>query len=692
VIEARVAVPAPFFPNDKLLSYLIPEELVGKVQAGSLVEVPLGARKTWGLVFELGEVSTEAKLKPIHRLKLGAPIFNRPRLDFLRWLSERYFHPIGLVAEAALPGPVRKGTDRTLAFQDVKWEGPWEWPRPDRILTTHQQEALQAILSEPARPHLLWGVTGSGKTEIYLESIRAVLEKGGDALMLVPEIALTPQLTRRFEERFPGAIAVFHSAQKPTELRKAWLDVHTGKKRIAIGARSALFAPLRNPKLLILDEEHDSSYKQEEMLRYHARECLLKLAQIYGAPSILGSATPSAESLYAVKQGKMSVSRMPERAVKNARLPDIEILDLKKHMAVQNKNPSPKWESDDLGPTIKGDFFLGPQMRSSLEATLGQGKQAILFLNRRGLGSQLFCRGCGHVMDCPNCDVKLTPHRSGLLCHYCGYDVQVPTKCPECGEDREPFVEVGIGTESVQKALEFHFPKARVLRMDRDTITNGTELENVLGAFGRAEADILVGTQMVAKGHDFPDVTLVGILLGDLGLSVPDFRTWERNLQLLLQVSGRAGRADHPGRVLLQTFQPEHPVFQGLLAQGSFDAYEAFIDEELAKRSALLYPPIARLSILRFDGLDLGLVAEAARAVGAALKKIHSTDLKVLGPIASPLSKLRGRYRWQILLKASNDAAHDKALQWILAGWHSAKLERKFKTRLVVDVDPANIL
>ncbi len=692
MIEARVAVPAPFFPCDKLLSYSIPSDLNGQVQEGSLVEVPLGARKTWGLVFEIAERIEETPLKPIIRLKLTAPVFSKPRLDFLLWLSRRYFHPIGLVAEAAIPGPIRKGSERVLASQGIVWEGPWEWPKPHRELTTHQKNALQSVLSAPARPHLLWGVTGSGKTEIYLESIRTTLEQGRDALLLVPEISLTPQLTRRFEERFPGAIAVFHSAQKPTELRKAWLDVHTGKKRIAVGARSALFAPLKNPGLLILDEEHDSSYKQEEMLRYHARDGLLKLAEIYSIPCILGTATPSAECLYAAAAGRMTVSRLPERAISQSRLPDIEIVDLKKSMAVENKDPKPRFSSGELPPTIKGDFFLAPQMRTALDETLAQGKQSILFLNRRGLGSQLFCRGCGHTMDCPNCDVKLTPHRNGLLCHYCGYEVPVPKLCPECGEDRDPFIEVGIGTEAVQKAIEFHYPKARVVRMDRDTINGSADLERVLGSFGRGEADVLVGTQMVAKGHDFPDVTFVGILLGDLGLSVPDFRTWERNLQLLLQVSGRAGRADHAGRVLVQTFQPEHPVFAALLSQGSFDAYEAFINEEISKRKALQYPPAARLTLLRFDGIDARSVQDAAQSVGSALKKIRSGDLKVLGPVSSPLSRLRGRYRWQILLKAADDGAHDKALQWVLSGWNTAKLERKFKTRLVVDVDPVNIL
>ncbi len=692
---ARVAVPAPLSPLDTLLDYSIPQELEGKIFPGSLVEVPFGRRKTWAVVFEIQNESSFPieKIKSVERLKFAKPIFDSNHLKFLRWLCEYYFYPIGEVCETSIPGPVRDGTERTLT---LKPRASLETKPAQEIknLNASQAESVTRILSSSS-PHLLWGITGSGKTEVYLQAIASTLESGKGAIVLVPEISLTPQLTRRFEERFPGDVAVFHSSQKPSELRRAWLETFYGHKKIAIGARSALFAPVCDPGIIIVDEEHDGSYKQEERLRYHARDCALRLGELYKIPVVLGSATPSAETLFQVQSKKMLQSLLPDRAVGQAKLPQIQLVDLKKGIA--EKNLSPEHVENNLDsslnlPSIRGEFFLSPELRVGLEQTLADKKQAILFLNRRGIGSQLLCRSCGYIFDCPSCDVKLTPHRNRLVCHYCGFEKTLPKICPNCDCDKDAFVQVGVGTAAIEEAVNFHFPKARVLRLDRDTTESRGSLESIVDDFTAQKADILIGTQMVAKGHDFPDVTLVGILLAEMGLGVPDFRAFEKSFQLLLQVSGRAGRSLHPGRVILQSFQPEHPIFSTLESFQGLPDYEKFMSIEISKRAALNYPPNGRLVLLKFDGLDSTLVATAAREVAQALHQIDAKKIQVLGPVVSPISKLRNRYRWQVLIKSQSQPAIQKSIQWICDGWEKQKMERTYKTRMLIDVDPVQMM
>jgi len=692
-LYARVAVPAPLKPLDTLLDYKIPQDLAGKVQPGHLVEVPFGRRKTWGLVFEVTHESLfdPAKIKSLTRLKFEQPVFSPKHLELLRWLCRHYLYPIGQVCETALPAGIRDGTARTLRFPEPPTrsrKSATEAPS----LNAEQLVATQTLRNLQAGAHLLWGVTGSGKTEVYLDAIAERLRRGQGALVLVPEISLTPLVTERFERRFPGEVAIFHSGLKPTALRKAWLETFLGYRKIAIGARSALFAPVRDLGLIVLDEEHDGSYKQEDRLRYHARSAAIEFGKILNVPVVLGSATPSAEALTLVAGGAATQSRLSIRAVESAQLPSITIVDLKQYLAVENKKPVLLPPADFETPSIRGDFFLSPPLRAALDETLSKGQQSILFLNRRGLGSQEVCRRCGYTADCPDCDVKLTPHGRGLLCHYCGYVQSTPTRCPSCGEQDSPFVRLGVGTQAAEEAVRFHFPKARVLRLDRDTADNSEGMQDILEVFGSGSADVLIGTQMVAKGHDFPNVTLVGILLADIGLGVPDFRAFERSLQLLLQVSGRAGRALHPGQVLLQTFQPDHPVFETLRTLRDLDDYGRFMSEELAKREALFYPPAGRLTVLRFDGPQVELVEEASRNVAKALKRAENVDFRVLGPAPCPLTRIRGRYRWQVLLKSRDEARLEKTLGWILEGWDANKLEQKYKTRLIVDADAYQML
>jgi primosomal protein N' (replication factor Y) (superfamily II helicase) len=690
---ADVAVPAPFYPWQTLFTYKIPELLEGTLTNGMLVRLNFGRRDTWGVVCCQHSTPPDAKIrvKELGTLVLAHPALSPQRLRFLEKIAEHYLHPLGLVIEAALPAPIRTGTPRTLAYEFPTSPCSVTVSASDKVLNEEQSAAHKSILESPEGAHLLWGVTGSGKTEVYLRVIEDVLARGQSALILVPEIALTPLLTERFESRFPDQVATFHSAQSPKKLREAWFDVWTGRKRIALGARSALFAPLDNLGVIVVDEEHDGSYKQEEGFRYHARDAALMLAEIYGCRCVLGSATPSAESLEATTAGRARLHRLSDRAVKGAKLPALTLIDLKKSLPVQSKIPHVEIRDEHTPPTHPGDFFLSPELRESLTKTLAKKEQAILFINRRGVGSQKLCSGCGHTLDCPNCAVKLTPHLDRMVCHYCGYSSFEPAKCPQCQRE-ESYIDVGIGTEGIEEVMGFHFPEARVLRLDRDTVQNKDDLSDILDRFGRHEADVLVGTQMVAKGHDFPNVTLVGVLLADLGLSVPDFRASERGLQLLMQVAGRAGRALQPGQVIVQSFQPEHPVFQALAQSSGLTAYKDFLGEELAKRKLLHYPPFASLALIRFDGLEEKLVEQAAQNAARALFRLQAPGLQVLGPTDSPLSKLRGRYRKQVLIKSPDESVFRKSLEWLLQGWSKGQLEKRFKTRMLIDVDPVQML
>lgn len=694
-IFADVAVPAPFYPSRTLFTYIVPEELVDLLQVGMLVRLNFGRRETWGLVSKIHNTRPDEKIKmkEVASLVLNHPALSPRRIEFLEKLSEHYLHPLGLVIEAALPAPIRTGTPRTLAYTipDKETLAPLQITQSDKLLNEAQLEAFEKISESSSGAHLLWGVTGSGKTEVYLRVIEEVLKKGQGALILVPEIALTPLLTERFESRFPGAIAIFHSAQTPKKLREAWFDIWTGRKRIALGARSALFAPIENLGVIVIDEEHDGSYKQEEGFRYNARYAALALARVYSCRCILGSATPSAESLAAVAKNEMSLHRLSDRAVRGAKLPELRIIDLKKSLAVENKIPHVEIKDKLVPPIHPGDFFLTPELRTAITSTLSKKEQSILFVNRRGIGSQKLCQGCGFTLDCPNCAVKLTPHHDRMTCHYCGYSSFEPPKCPQCSRE-DAFIQVGIGTEGIEEVLGFHFPEARVLRLDRDTVQTKDDLTDILTRFEKQEADILVGTQMVAKGHDFPNVTLVGVLLADLGLSIPDFRASERGLQLLMQVAGRAGRALQPGHVIVQSFQPEHPVFIALEKASGLGGYQDFLKEELAKRAILNYPPFASLALIRFDGLEEKLVDQASQHVARTLFRLQAPGLQVLGPTDSPLSKLRGRYRKQVLIKCPDENVFRKSIEWLLQGWAKGHLEKKFKSRMLIDIDPIQML
>jgi primosomal protein N' (replication factor Y) len=571
------------------------------------------------------------------------------------------------VRALASAGLVALEARRPAADMDA---GPREQPP---ALNTHQGEALAALAAAVGQgfsAFVLQGVTGSGKTEVYLRLIAEARRAGHGALVLVPEIALTPQLAARFRARFGDDVAVLHSGLPPAQRRAAWRRLRSGEVGIALGARSAVFAPVRRLAVVVVDEEHDGSFKQEEGLRYSGRDLALVRAQKVGAVAVLGSATPSLETFRNFEQGRYRRLLLPTRANPAAAarpLPPVQVVDLRRE------------------PTLSDGLF-SKRLLEAVRETLAAGEQVILFLNRRGFSPLVLCRACGNVLRCGQCAVAMTYHRSRdrMACHYCGRDEAPPAVCPVCARPR--LERLGTGTERVETLARELFPGARVARLDRDTAggPGGAGLERVLAAVQAREVDVLVGTQMVTKGHDFEGVTLVGVLLPDQGMHMPDFRAAERTFQLLEQVAGRAGRADRPGRVIVQTYTPDHPAVAALPAHD----YEGFVRGELARRREAGYPPFARMVALRLEGADGAevrraavLAAERARAAGGAVK--------VRGPAEAPIPFLRGQVRWQVWLAALEGASRTALAA---AARAAAGVPLAAGVRLAVDVDPQSVL
>lgn len=541
------------------------------------------------------------------------------------------------------------------------------------VLNAAQKKAVAAVLAADGfTGFLLQGITGSGKTEVYLHAIEAVLEAGGGALVLVPEIALTPQLVRRFRARLGDAIAVLHSGLARGARYDQWRRLRRGEVKIAIGARSALFAPVADLQLIVVDEEHDPSFKQHDGVRYHARDMALVRGAQEGARVLLGSATPSLESCVNVDRGKLRRLVLPARATGGS-LPTIELVDLR-----EQRPPDPEMP------------FLSEPLRDALTETLLRKEQAIIFLNRRGFSTYVLCSECGHVMQCPECAISMTWHRSRqrLVCHYSDHVQRMPTRCPECKRERTIQL-LGQGTERVHEALGTLFPEARIARMDRDT-ASGRKLQGLVNQMRRREIDILVGTQMVTKGHDFPHVTLVGVLAADASLQFPDFRADERTYQLLTQVAGRAGRGDRPGRVFVQTYNPEHPVIQAVQAHD----FAGFVQASLADRQLQGYPPFTRCASIRIDGENVGQVHRIAGQIGDRLRQtmahMQASDSRLRvtlrGPAPMPIAMLRNRFRFAMLLTS----ADRRALHHLIDQVPAIKPPRG--VRVVVDIDAYDFL
>ncbi|MEW6288591.1 MAG: primosomal protein N' [Thermodesulfobacteriota bacterium] len=557
-------------------------------------------------------------------------------------------------------------------FRDPFGEEPPFFPEPPQLSPEQESvlaELLPAIGRKSFTPFLLFGVTGSGKTEIYLQAARKVLAEKRSVLVLVPEIALASQLEAHFFSRFGRTVALLHSGLSQGERFDQWHQIMGGQAQIVIGARSAIFAPLTDPGLIIVDEEHDSAYKQEDTLRYQARDLAVLRGKLQQCPVLLGSATPSLTSFHHASSGKYQLLTLTKR-IEDRPLPTVSIVDLR----------LPRKETG-------GHPFFSRPLLEAIKDNLAQGDQSIIFLNRRGYANLMICDDCGNPVKCLHCDISLTLHKSEkiLSCHYCGFQARSPIICPSCRSARVK--EIGFGTERVEEALRELFPQARIARLDRDTSTNRKEFLKILKSVHQQETDILVGTQMITKGHHFPHVTLVGVIWADAGLGMPDFKAGERTFQLISQVTGRAGRGDKPGRVIIQTHQPDHYS----ITNAEHHDYRGFYEKELRLRQALQYPPFSRLINLRFAGDNEELVRSAATHTAQQARPLAEISrLSLLGPAAAPLARIRDKYRWQLLVKGTDS----KALHMLCDGLaaHPVPPVRTAKVTMVVDVDPESML
>ncbi len=574
---------------------------------------------------------------------------------------------------------VRKGLLETYDAPVLKTPaGRILFPSSEPAALFPQQEAVLGAI----RPRLdkgeftaclIHGVTGSGKTEVYYRAAREAVARGRQALILVPEISLAVTMEGLFRSRMGDRVAVYHSGLSAAERYGQWLRIAGGEVDVVIGARSAVFTPLPDPGLIVVDEEHDFSYKQEEAPRYQARDAAVVRGKMSGAVVLLGSGTPSIQSFHNAVTGKYTMLTMPQR-VEERPMPAVEVVDMK--------------ETEGQGL----DVLISPALREALQGCVESGNQAMLFLNRRGFHRVCLCRRCGEAVRCPNCDLALIHHlkEDTLACHYCGFRTRPESRCRACG--RGEIRALGFGTERLESELRRLLPSARVERMDRDSTRRKGEAFELLKRFGAGEIDILVGTQMITKGYDFPNVTLVGVVAADASLGFPDYRAAERTFHLLCQVAGRAGRGGQAGRVLVQTYNPAH---YAVATARAYD-YESFFREETALRSTLGYPPYSHLTRLLVQGLNLKAAEQAARRLGRGMEEIleegewKKAGIRILGPVEAPIARIKGRYRWQILLKSPRIDALHRFLDRVEA--LSERLTRDRNASVLVDVDPYQML
>jgi primosomal protein N' (replication factor Y) len=742
---ARVIIPSPL---GQPLIYSVPDDLRDSISVGMRVLIPLGKRKVTGVVLELLQTTSLLQTRPIQALPDEAPVLDQTLLLLSQWVAHYYLATLGEVLAAILPPPLRRESQRKVVLlpEVIAPNDPLEQEilrllrqkesgmnvktltrrissgnvhsalerlhsrgavaiheripglrrrNPVHVgelsaersviptaftLTPEQQSALAAIEERRRQGgfevFLLHGVTGSGKTEVYLRAMERTRQAGRQSLILIPEISLTPQLIDRLDARFPGRVGVLHSALTGAERWSQWWRIARGAADVVIGARSAVFAPLPRLGLIIVDEEHDPSYKQEEGLRYNGRDVAVVRGKYLACPVILGSATPAMESYENCRSGRYRLLEMPER-VQSRPLPKIELVDLR---AQANKSTR-----DDSG----AHRLISRELADALSENYARSRQSLIFLNRRGFANFLQCRHCGQILRCAYCSVTLTWHlqRKSLCCHHCNFRRPVIEVCPACGDPA--LAGVGSGTEQIEQALHELVPGARIARMDRDSTSKRGSQEALIRRWEKGEIDILLGTQMITKGHDVSGVTLVGALLADMSLNLPDFRAAERTFQLLSQVAGRSGRGDDPGRVVVQTFAPDHYTMRHLLRHD----YENFFAAEIEFRRALNYPPFCRLVSLRVDGPKADEVEAKAKILAQGLRAQLARDAKrheqieILGPAPAPILKLRSRYRWQLLLKSKQST-----MLLELAGHARTLLPRSRACRLHIDVDPYNML
>ena len=725
------------------LDYLVPESLAERIGVGSRVRVPFRDRSALATVVATLDQSTAKGIRPIEAVVGDAPVITEPLLELARWMGDYYCCPLETVMRSLLPQVIRRaevGWKKQLFVQpgrkidkseleklrkraprqaelleaiaqlkapvpaatllrkvsldnqtlralvkrglaELREEAVERDPHADEqfVATTNLEMNAEQIVAlnkieealaspENARPILLHGVTGSGKTEIYLQGIRAALERGRGAIVLVPEISLTPQTVERFKGRFAeaqDAVAVLHSHLSEGERHDEWHKIHSGRARIVIGARSAVFAPLKNLGLIIVDEEHETTYKQEEAPRYHARDVAVVRAKIEKCAVALGSATPSLESYHNATTGKYQLATLTQR-VDDQKMPLMRIVDLRQERRKQ-----------------KAAAILSEKLSQAIADRLEKREQTILFLNRRGFSTSLLCSNCGEARNCPNCSVALTFHRhmARLSCHLCGHTAAVPKKCPACSKDA--LIYAGFGTEKVESTVSHFFPKAAVRRMDADSMTRKQAYRDTLLNFRAGKIDILVGTQMIAKGLHFPNVTLVGIINADLALHLPDFRAGERTFQLLTQVAGRAGRGETPGEVFVQTYTPFSPSIQF----ARHHDFAGYFQQELEFRERCDFPPFKHAILITVRSAHEGRAKLSAETLVRRLKENLGTEFILGDATPAPLEKLQGQFRFHILIRGDAIMRLSRLVRETLD-----KLPFPEDVAVAVDVDPYQLL
>ncbi len=635
-------------------------------------------RKKWIAREDLSDVRDASRTVQIAQLnevrgKLNA---NQQKIvDFLRG-RENQRAPVELIRELHVPRTtlqtlVRRGVVE-LAEEQAGFHVSRLKPRKLEFLLTPAQKAALDIMVAAAEersflPMLLHGVTGSGKTAVYLTAMKAVLEEGRSAILLVPEIGLTPAVAADLHQIFGDEVAILHSGLSDDERAEQWKRIRNGECHIVVGTRSAIFAPLADLALIVVDEEQDHSYKQEEMPRYHARDVAVMRAKMANAAVVLGSATPSLETYHNARQGRYRLLELPER-IEQRPLPEVEVLDMRQEFQRTRK-----------------DAVLSAKLVSEIGERLQRNEQVMVLLNRRGYSAFVLCRECGESVQCKNCAICMTYHRREhrLICHYCGYTRPAPKACPKCGSE---FVQyLGAGSEKLEHILHGLFPQARIARLDRDTVRGRDDLDRVLGALQAGEIDLLVGTQMIAKGHDVANVTLVGVVGSDAALSFPDFRAAERTFQLLTQVAGRAGRGDTPGKVVLQTFVPDHYAIQFAAAHD----YLGFYHKEARFRSWMHYPPFAAVSNVLVRSQKLEEALTWSGVLGKWFAATRLPGIRVMGPAAAAIVRLKTEYRYHFLLKSASRERMNLALRAMLAHADEQNIPR---TNVVVDVDALSLI
>ena len=731
----RIALPVP---TRAVFDYLPPTTLSKHPQPGVRCLVPFGQRKLVGMLVSVKEGSdiVKSRLRKVIECIDNEPLIDKTTLKLLQWASDYYHHPLGEVMPLAFPNLLRgnlqppasvetiwylseagkhidpeslkrapkqaalirlisaapdglseqqlgdtdsawRRTIKALVEKDLLSSRQQIVPRLSGVdlggfeqkkaadLNNEQQQAAEAVIDSfgQFKVFVLQGITGSGKTEVYLEIIEKALQKGMQVLLLVPEINLTPQLTQRFQQRFPGKVAALHSQLTDQQRLNVWLAAKEGELDIIIGTRSAVTSQMPRLGLLIVDEEHDSSLKQQEGFRYSARDLAVMRANFLKLPIVLGSATPSFESLYNIERGRYQKLALSQR-YGGARLPSMHLVDMRKQALLEG---------------------VSVQLIEAMQKELAKDNQVLLFINRRGFAPTLLCHDCGWVAKCKRCDSHMTLHhyRRELRCHHCGAVRKMELECPDCQSTE--LIPLGEGTQRVEQGLQQRFPETEILRVDRDSTKRKGSLEKILDKIHQGAAKILIGTQMLAKGHDFPNVTLVGILNVDQGLFSVDFHAMERTAQLITQVAGRAGRAEKPGHVLIQTHYPEHPLLQTLMTSG----FEAFARQALQERQQACLPPYSFMAILRAEAVKANQPMEFLQQAASLSETSGEQRVEILGPLPSPMEKRAGRFRAQLILQSGDRATLHGLLSRLLPELEKSPLGRK--VRWSIDVDPVDV-